>query len=371
MNAPMKKVGEVRVPADRLTALCRTICETEGSAALEAKLVAENLVTANLQGHDSHGVGMLPRYIENARSGACRRNEHAAIVLDNGALITVDGRKGYGQVVAREAMEMGIARAREHGVCVVALRNCHHIGRIGAWGEQCAEAGLVSMHYVNVHGHSSLVAPFGGAEGRFVTNPYCCTIPRAGKEPLVLDFATSQVAAGKVRVSFNKREQMAPGLLIDHEGNPTTDPGIMFGNGPKGAILPFGLHKGGGLAIVCDILSGALTGGLTHSPKTIKPDGHDIINNMLSVIIDPLRLGGASIWQQDTEDFIAWVKSARPQPGVDEVLVPGEPERARRADRLAKGVPVDETTWQQLVDTAALVGLSKADVTSLSGIAVT
>jgi hydroxycarboxylate dehydrogenase B len=363
------KVGEVKVMADRLTALGRAICETDGSAADEARLVAENLVMANLQGHDSHGIGMLPRYIENARSGACVRNTHAEIVLDNGPMITVDGRKGYGQVVAREAMQMGIERARTHGVCIVALRNCHHLGRIGAWGEQCAEAGLVSMHYVNVHGHKSLVAPFGGAEPRFSTNPYCCTIPRKGREPIVLDFATSQVAVGKVRVSYNKREQMEPGYLIDSEGNPTTDPGVMWGNGPFGAILPFGQHKGGGLALICDLLAGALTGGLAHSPKTIKPDGRGIINNMLSVLIEPARLGGRDVWQQDTDDFIAWVKSSRPQPGVAEVLVAGEPERACRADRLANGVPVDQTTWQQLVDTARLVGLSDADVTAISGVA--
>jgi uncharacterized oxidoreductase len=143
----------------------------------------------------------------------------------------------------------------------------------------------------------------------------------------------------------------------------------MWGNGPFGAILPFGQHKGGGLAVICDLLAGALTGGLAHSPKTIKPDGHDIINNMLSVLIEPARLGGRDVWQQDTDDFIAWVKSSRPQPGVAEVLVAGEPERARRADRLANGVPVDQTTWQQLVDTARLVGLSDADVTAISGVA--
>jgi uncharacterized oxidoreductase len=171
-------------------------------------------------------------------------------------------------------------------------------------------------------------------------------------------------------VAYNKREEMEPGLLIDHDGRPTSDPGVMWGNGPFGAILPFGLHKGGGLAVICDLLAGALTGGLTHSPKTIHEHGTDIINNMLSVIIDADKLGGREIWQQDTDEFIAWVKSSRPQDGVAEVLVPGEPERARRADRLAKGVPVDETTWQQLVDTARLVGLPTGDIAKLSGIAV-
>ncbi|HEX2888308.1 malate/lactate/ureidoglycolate dehydrogenase [Vineibacter terrae] len=364
----MANVGEVIVRADRLTDFVKAICEKDGSDAQEATIVAENLVLANLFGHDSHGVGMVPRYIENARAGDCKRNWHAEIVLDNGPLITVDGGKGYGQVVAREAMQFGIERAKAHGVCVVALRNCHHIGRIGAWGEQCADAGLISTHYVNVHGHKSLVAPFAGAEARFTTNPYCCTIPGDNGEHIVLDFATSQVAMGKVRVAYNKREQMEPGLLIDHDGNPSTDPGVMWGNGPFGAILPFGLHKGGGLAVICDILAGALTGGLTHSPKTIKHNTGDIVNNMLSIIIDPARLGGSEVWWQDTQDFVAWVKSSRPQPGVASVLVPGEHERQRRADRLAKGIAIDETTWGQLCDTARLVGLSEAEVKALTGV---
>ncbi len=362
------KAGEVIVKADRLTTLVRAICEADGSGAEEARLVAENLVTANLFGHDSHGVGMIPHYIHNTQAGDCKRNTHADIVLDNGAVITVDGRKGYGQIVARDAMIFGIERAKQFGVCIVGLRNAHHIGRIGAWGEQCADEGLVSTHYVNVHGHKPLVAPFGGAEARFTTNPYCCTVPGPNGEHIVLDFATSQVAMGKVRVALNKGERMDEGLLIDSDGNDTTDPATMFGNGPFGAILPFGQHKGGGLAVMCDLLSGALTGGLTHTPKTSKDGTRDIVNNMLSVIIDPAKLGGHDIWKQDTDDFIKWVKSARPQPGVAEVLTPGEPERRRRARKLVEGIAVDTTTWGQLVDTAKSVGLSAADVTSIAGV---
>jgi hypothetical protein len=178
-------------------------------------------------------------------------------------VIVIDGGAGYGQVVAKEAMDIGIERAKKHGVAVVGLKNSHHIGRVGHWGEQCAWAGLVSTHWVNVHGHKSLAAPFGGAEPRFTTNPYCTAVPRQGQEPIVLDFATSQVAMGKVRVANNKKVMMDEGLLIDSAGRPTTDPSVMY-NAPYGAILPFGLHKGGGLAVICDLLAGALTGGRTQ-----------------------------------------------------------------------------------------------------------
>lgn len=361
MAAGHSSVGEVRVKPDRLHAFAMAICRADGSSAEEAKLVADHLVLANLFGHDSHGVGMMPAYIQNTTTGRCVRNHHAKISRDNDAVVVVNGGAGYGQVVAKEAMDIGIERAKKHGVCVVGLVNAHHIGRIGHWAEQCARAGLVSTHWVNVHGHKSLVAPFGGVEPRFTTNPYCTAIPRKGKEPIVLDFATSQVAMGKVRVANNKRVQMDPGLLIDAAGQPTTEPGVMY-NPQFGAILPFGLHKGGGLAVICDLLAGALTGGRTHSPRTIKKDGHDIINNMLSVIIDPAAMGSTELFEDEVETFINWVKSARPQAGVAEVLAPGEPERARRADREKNGVPIDTTTWQQLIEVARKVRLNDTEI---------
>ncbi len=354
-------VGEVRVMPDRLHAFTAAICRADGSSEAEAQLVADHLVLANLFGHDSHGVGMIPSYIQNTTTGRCVRNHHAKIVKDNGAVIVIDGGAGYGQVIAKEAMDFGIERAKKNGVCVVGLTNSHHIGRIGHWAEQCARAGMVSTHWVNVHGHKSLVAPFGGAEPRFTTNPYCTAIPRKGKEPIVLDFATSQVAMGKVRVANNKKVKMEEGLLIDAQGHPTNDPAVMY-NAPYGAILPFGLHKGGGLAVICDLLAGALTGGRTHSPRTIKKDGTDIINNMLSVIIDPAAMGGTAFFEDEVETFITWVKSAKPQPGVPEVLAPGEPERARRADRQKLGVPIDTTTWQQLIDVARKVRLNDTEI---------
>src|SRR5260370_11079837 len=200
----------------------------------------------------------------------------------------------------------------------------------------------------------------GAPEPRSTPNHSCTAVRRKGKEPIVLDFATSQGAMGKVRVANNKKVRMEEGLLIDAAGQPTTDPGVMY-NPPYGAILPFGLHKGGGLAVICDLLAGALTGGRTHSPRTIKKNGTDIINNMLSIIIDPAAMGGTEMFEDEVETFITWVKSAKPQPGVAEVLAPGEPERARRVDREENGVPIDLPTWQQLVDVARKVRLNDTE----------
>lgn len=192
-----------RIAADQLHAFVRAIWEQAGSAPREAELVADHLVAANLTGHDSHGVGMIPRYVASLADGQLQLNLHADVVKDAGAVLTVEGRKGFGQVVAFEAMEEGIARAQRIGICAVGLRDAHHIGRIGHWAEQCARAGLVSFHFVNVAG-DPLVAPFGGADRRIGTNPFCAAYPRRGKPPLVLDFATSTVAYGKTRVAYNQ-----------------------------------------------------------------------------------------------------------------------------------------------------------------------
>jgi uncharacterized oxidoreductase len=174
-------------------------------------------------------------------------------------------------------------------VAVLGLANAHHIGRIGHWAEQCLAAGLVSIHFVNVISEP-IVAPFGGTDGRFVTNPMCVGIPMAGTDPIVLDFATSRIAMGKVRVAFNKGEKRGARHPDRRPGQPTNDPGVMFRE-PHGALLPFGEHKGYGLAVACEILAGALTGGITLHAR---PDPNAIINNMLSFIVDPDRLGTAA-----------------------------------------------------------------------------
>ncbi|MGH8674133.1 MAG: Ldh family oxidoreductase, partial [Burkholderiales bacterium] len=178
-----------------------------GSDARETGIVAENLVTANLTGHDSHGVGMIPRYVDSLLEGGLAVNRHPTMVFDGGAMISLDGEAGYGQVIGLEAMEIGIARARAHGMCVMGLGRAHHLCRIGQWAEQATAAGLVSLHFTNVISRS-IVAPYGGADARFGTNPMTVGIPIPNEPPFILDMATSAVAQGKIRVAHNKREQV-------------------------------------------------------------------------------------------------------------------------------------------------------------------
>jgi uncharacterized oxidoreductase len=350
------------VNAASLTNIVRTIVKTGGSTDREADLVATNLVEANLKGHDSHGVGMVPRYIDAMKEGGLNVNQHVSVVMDGGAMLTLNGNAGYGQVMGYEAMELGAERAKRNGVCVVGLSNSHHIGRIGHWAEQCIGHGLVSIHFVNVLARP-IVAPFGGRDARHGTNPFCVGIPRPGKDPIVLDFATSRIAQGKTRVAHNKRAQLAPGTIIDDHGNPTTDPRFTVLE-PSGAILPFGEHKGSGLALICELLGGALSGGKTWSGKS---DGsRKVLNSMFSIIVDPNKMGTGENLAREMESFVTWHTASPPAEGVAKVKIAGEPEREWKKQRLADGIPVDPNTWQEIVDAGAKVGLPLAEIEKLA-----
>ncbi|MBM3517968.1 MAG: malate/lactate/ureidoglycolate dehydrogenase [Alphaproteobacteria bacterium] len=346
----------VVVHAQRLGELIEAIFLKAGSAKAEAAAIAENLVTANLMGHDSHGVGLTPLYIQNVLGDRLTVNGHVHIVADNGAFLLLDGNMAYGQVVGREAMELGIAKARQHRVAVVGLRNVHHLGRIGAWAEQCSAAGFVSIHYVNAGGHEPLVAPFGGSDARFSTNPYATALPATAGPPIVLDMATSTVAMGKVRLAHNEGRDMKPGCLIDAMGNASTDPGVMYRE-PKGALVSMGEHKGYALAVICELLSAAFTGG---GPAPRHAELKTIRNNMLSIIIDPMGFGVDTDFARDIDAFAAWVKASPVAPWAEAVMLPGDPERLRRAERERSGIPIDDQTWADILAAAHDVGLDTA-----------
>jgi len=333
-----------------------------GSEADEAKLVAENLVTANLMGHDSHGIGMMPRYVEALLEGGLHPNRQVEVKFDAGALLTLDGCAGYGQSVGVQATQMAIARAREHGTAIVALGNSHHLGRIGHWAEMALAQGLVSLHFVNVQSFAR-VAPFAGADRRFGTNPVCIGIPLPGEPPFLLDMATSAVAQGKLRVAHNKRAKIPSGWLIDDQGNPTDDPrwGVVA---PLGAMACFGEHKGYGLAVACELLGGALTGGgvTDYDNKTQRR----VLNGMISIVIDPARLGTQQAFAKDAKSFLAWLRASRAAPGHDRVRIAGEPEREYRAKREREGVPVDEETWKEIRAAAAKLKLQPEHIDALA-----
>jgi hydroxycarboxylate dehydrogenase B len=348
--------------ADRLLAptglrhTVATILSAAGSSPSEALTVADNLVLANLSGHDSHGVGMVPRYVDAVLEGGLVPNAAIEARQDAGAMLAFDGQRGYGQVVGVQAMEAAIARARQHGCCIMTLGNAHHLGRIGHFAEMAVAQGLVSLHFVNVLSRP-IVAPWGGADGRFGTNPCCIGIPLAGRDPFVLDFATSRVAQGKMRVAHNKGESVPAGTLIDPQGRPTTDPGVVVvpqAGGLSGALLTFGEHKGFGLAVACELLGGALSGGGTWHRT---PDNQRaVVNGMLSVLIAPDALGTRGPFEQEAMAFVDWLQAGPVAPGVDRVRLAGDPEREARQARERDGIAIDAQTWTELAAAAAKVG---------------
>src|SRR3954462_5505509 len=330
----------------KLRAFAHRIVAAGGSSPEEAASVADHLIEANLRGHDSHGVGMLVAYVRDFEAGTLKVNQKPEIVSDTGTISVWDAHAGYGQTIARQAVEWAIGAAQKHGVAVNGLRNAHHIGRVGTYGEIAARAGMVALHFVNVASGPPPVAPFRGREGRFLTNPVCISIPgTATNEPILLDFATSRVALGKVRVAHNAGKPMLDGALLDHAGQPTTDPSVMYSE-PRGVVLPFGEHKGSGLALVCELLAGAIVGSASVTTPT--PPERGIINGMLSIVIDPARLSSRDSMMSEIDAKISWVKSAKPAEEDLPGLVAGEPERMARAARVAKGIEIDDTTWAQL-----------------------
>jgi hydroxycarboxylate dehydrogenase B len=339
------------IPAADLRASISTIVQAAGSSPQEAKTVADNLVLANLSGHDSHGVGMVPRYVDAVLEGGLKPNESVEVKLDAGSLVALDGRRGYGQVVGEQAMQLGMQRAQESGSCIVALANAHHLGRIGHFAEMAVARGLVSIHFVNVQSRP-VVSPWNGGDGRFGTNPFCVGIPLQGREPFILDFATSRVAQGKMRVAHNEGRQVEPGYLIDEKGQPTTNPGVVVVPQPGGffgALLPFGEHKGYGMAVACELLGGALTGsGTWHRPAD---NLRAVINGMFTILVDPRKLGTQASFASEALAFVDWLKQS---PG--DVLTAGEPERKARLEREAQGIALDDTTWGEIVAAGAKVG---------------
>jgi uncharacterized oxidoreductase len=351
----LKPMADHFIPTPALHRWMVELWSAAGSDEREAQLTADHLVSANLSGHDSHGVGMAPRYVDALLAGELQLNQTVETVHDAGSLLSLDGRRGLGQSVMRQAMERAIARAKQHGVCVMGLRNAHHIGRIGHWAEQATAEGLVSIHFTNAVGSPLMVAPYGGGSARFLTNPFTVGIPRENGETTLLDFATSAIAHGKVRVAYNRKEQLPPGRLIDAEGQPTQDPAVMFEppGGPFGALVPFAAHKGYALAVVCELLGAALCGGETSRPGNLTMK-HAIWNNTLAIVFDPAKMGSTAAFEREARGFVEWVKSAPLSGETDSILMPGDPERRSRKER-AEAIPVDSGTLRQLDSAAAAI----------------
>jgi hydroxycarboxylate dehydrogenase B len=354
-------VMTIHIPADALTDFCADIFACAGCEPQEAGRVSASLVDSNLTGHDSHGVIRVPRYVDWVRSGDLIPNQSMERVVDTPVIGVVDGRFGFGQTMAPMAVDIGVEKAKATGLSAISLRNSGHIGRVGEWAERAAAAGLISIHFVNAAG-SILVAPFGGLERRLSTAPFCVGVPREGVPPVVLDFATSLVAEGKVNVASHGGKPLPPDALIGPDGAFSGDPALIYGpltsEGTRdhkhgaGAMRAFGEHKGSGLALLCELLGGSLTGNGATEPD------RKFANGMFSLYLDPSQIDPAHVFDADMARYLDWFQQGKAIPG-EAILTPGEPERASRVKRAQSGVPLSDEAWTLIKATARSVGVNR------------
>ena len=354
------------INSQKLASLITKIFLAMNCSRKETSIISNHLITANLMGHDSHGVGMIPIYVKNFHEKILFPNKYPELMKDEPSIITFDGQRGFGQSIAKLAMMEGIKRCKKTGLLLMGINNSGHMGRIGTYGEQCAEQGLVSIHFVNVTDRSPSVAPFGGTLARFGTNPICIAMPRQNdKDPIILDFATSKVAVGKIRVAINKNEKLPDGWVIDNKGNPSNNPRVMEqhiypnekSDVPEGAVLPMGDYKGFGLSLFCEILGGIMSGGKTIQPGHKRYGG--VINNMMSILIDPKYLIKNSLLNDELDALINYIKSSPSATKGSSVLIPGELERQKFRCRKKSGVTIDDETFEQILKAGETLNLNR------------
>jgi len=347
---------------EHLTDIAARALASAGVPADEAQVVARSLVTSNLLGHDSHGVLRLPQYLGMIRDGQVRPGVSVTVVRETSCTALVDGNHGFGQVVARQAMEIAIAKAATHGTSSVAVRHSNHVGRLGEYATMATDRGMIGMAMVNNHGGGLCMAPWGGISRRLSPNPLAFAIPTDEGDPIVLDMTSSVCAEGKLRVLRNQGRALPEGWVIDAQGRATTDPSDFYGP-PQGALLPLGGpvgYKGFGLCLVMDILAGALSGaGCSGSSDAMGLQG------LFLTVIDVASFTTPEEFKRQVSDFILYLKSSPRLPGVAEILIPGEPEFREQRRRLREGIAVDAETWRQIVETVRVGGLDLANEAEL------
>lgn len=317
--------------------------------------VADHLIEADRVGYASHGLSILPNYRRVLGAGLVAADGRAQRVVDRGSLIGYDGHHGFGQHVGKIVIDEAIARARQHGQCIVTLRHSHHLGRMGHYGEMVAQQGFVLLAFTNVTNRAPTVAPYGGREARLTTNPLCFAGPLpGGRAPFVVDIATSAMAANKARVLAENGLAAPPGSLIDADGEPSTDPAVLFAT-PPGALLPFGAHKGYALGLVAELLAGVLSGGGTiHAGH---PQSGVATNNLFALVLDP-QLDFNQTWRsQEVDAFLDYLLDCPPQDADAPVQYPGQYEALNRA-RHAHTLELPDSVRKPFAELAAETGIA-------------
>jgi uncharacterized oxidoreductase len=320
----------------------------------DARIVTDHLVQSNLYGHESHGLLRMYEYALAVSEGRMKPQATPEIVQEHACTAVVDANYGFGQVGAALATELAIEKAQKYGMASVSLRKASHIGRAGAYPIAMAQAGLMGVVYVNSGRLGVQVAPFGGIDGRLSTNPLAFAAPRRNDPPIMVDMTTCTVADGKIRVATNLGKPLPEGWIVDAEGNPSTDPQDYWDE-PRGAILPLGgplSHKGYALSMMMELLAGGLSGhGMSRGDRRMPSNG------ALFTAYEIGHFADMEFYYDEVEAMVRHVKSSRTAEGVDEILLPGEPEFRNERERAQAGIPIDPTTWEKLCASAREIGL--------------
>ncbi len=321
----------------------------------EARAVADHLVAADLAGHPSHGSGLTPLYLAGIDRKTLIPNRTAEPVPTKGDFLLFDGQSGFGQSVGLQVCDAVAKQVDARGVAIFGLRNVHHLGRLGAYGEYLAQRGVISATFTNVASRP-MVAAFNGRTAVLGTNPVCICIPRTDGPPVLLDFATSTIAVGKVRVALERGESTPAGALIDGNGRPTCNPAVMYPppGDPPGALMPMAAHKGGGLNLICELLAACIAGATMDAEY-----GEGVIlNNMVGMAFAAGSTEGAA---KAIEAAISYY-SASPMLEGHQLHLPGGPEIQSRAQLETEGIPMPRATWAKIVDLALAQGITEAEM---------
>ena len=331
-----------------------------GVSEADSQLVADSLVASNLRGHDSHGVMRIPFYIAKVEDGSVNPKAKLVIEKESPSSLVCDGEWGLGQVVCQDLMRRLIDKCATSAIACGTIRRACHIGRLGEYAEMAAASGFTAMVIANNHGAAQRVAPIGGKRPRLGTNPICIGMPGGANGPFVCDIGTSATAEGKVRVKKIAGQSVPLGWILDPDGKPTTDPNQLYGD-PPGTILPLGgdqAYKGFGLAFMIELLAGGLSGGPCAFPSPPPPVG----NCAVFWVINPAFFGGVQHAQTEAAKLETYVREVPRIDGVQEITLPGDPERRTLTNRRANGIPLDDGNWKALVDLAKKLNVAVPNV---------
>ncbi len=340
------------VQADKLREIAAELLKGAGASDEEAAIVSRYSIGANLAGHDSHGIIAIPTYIDRIKRGHIVPGAPYEVVKDTPNTTVVDGHWGFGYAVSDRLMRTTIEKAKASNVAAATVFRQSHVGRVASYPIMAAQAGMIGLMTADSGRSAKSVAPFGGREPRLGTNPICIAVPSNLEGTLFIDMATSAVAAGKLGVAIARGSAIPEGWLLDKDGNPTTDPNAQR---QGGVMLPLGGpegHKGYGLSVVIEILSGILTGlGFGHDPSGRHNDG------CFMAVFNVAAFRPLEEFKREVTDFAKYLKSSAPAKGFTEVYYPGELEHLREQRLLKEGIFVEDATWKRLTDLAAEYGV--------------